>query len=538
VAAVTGALFASVPLHHAGLPDPSVPAAALAGIDAAALERAATWLGDIAVGITAAAAAGADAVAQISRGWSTPDPALRISRLLWCAEQTAGLLHAHSVALDAASVLVRDQQVNAQHDFMLATAEINALRANTWTDTVGAIFGGALLGGPTVVDDLRMIAVVRRLQESLTARLRTVEVAISALLQQLSGDPTVGPDALRGGTGALLPPDPINNPAHRTDANNRAALAADLGSGNPHRIRFASAIVESLQQATTRGGTAQLVVYDATAFHGQGRAAIAVGDLATATNVAVVVPGITTSPSAMSGGVDLAADLRTEAERQAPGARTAVVAWYGYDIPVSWTKDPGPTIGTDVRDTVAAGSAASAASGAPLLAADLTAIKGMAQTSARVTVLGFSMGSTTVSEAAKFPLPVDSLVLLGSPGVGWDTSTAAGYASVPATDVYSLSYDQDPVTLPITDRLASEVLRIADPYGVDPAAQAFGGQHIDAATNVPISTGTGLLSSVGRILGDPRHHNMKNYMQGAALAAEGAIVVGRGAAVPVKRGRR
>jgi hypothetical protein len=287
-----------------------------------------------------------------------------------------------------------------------------------------------------------------------------------------------------------------------------------------------------------RGGTAQLVVYDPTAFAGQGRAAIAVGDLTTATNVAVVVPGITTSPSAMSGGVDLAADLRTEAERQDPGARTAVVAWYGYDIPVSWTKDPGPAIGTDVRDTVAAGSAANAATGAPLLAADLTSIKGMAQTSARVTVLGFSMGSTTVSEAAKFPVPVDSMVLLGSPGAGWDTVTAAGYASIPATGVYSLSYDQDPVTLPITDRLASEALRMADPYGVDPAAEAFGGNHIDARTNVPISTGTGLLASLGRVLGDPRHHNMKNYMEGSALAAEGAIVVGRGAAVPVKRGRR
>ena len=162
----------------------------------------------------------------------------------------------------------------------------------------------------------------------------------------------------------------------------------------------------------------------------------------------------------------------------------------------------------------------------------------MAQTSARVTVLGFSMGSTTVSEAAKFPVPVDSLVLLGSPGAGWDTTTAAGYASIPASGVYSVSYDQDPVTLPITDRLASDALRIADPYGVDPAADAFGGHHIDVATNVPITTGTGMLANLTRILGDPRHHSMKNYMEGAALAAEGAIVVGRGRTVPEKRGRR
>lgn len=530
---MTGALAASIPLRHAGLPDPSVPAARLAGFDADALQRAAGWLVGIAVAMAGAASAGADAVAQISRGWSTPDPALQISRLLWCADETAGLLHAQSVALETAAVVVRDQQLNAQHDMVLAMAEINALRSTSWTDTFGA-----LLGGPSFADDVRAIAVVHRLQDSLITRLHMVEEAVAALVPQLAGDPTAGPDGLRGGTGALLPPDPVANPAHRTDAGNRAALAADLRSGNPHRIRFASSIVESLQHAATRGGTAQLVVYDAAAFAGQGRAAIAVGDLTTASNVAVVVPGITTSPSAMSGGIDLAADLRDEAGRQDPGARTAVIAWYGYDIPVSWTKDPGPAIGTDIRDTVAAGSAANAASGAPLLAADLIAIKAMAQTSTRVTVLGFSMGSTTVSEAAKFPVPVDAMVLLGSPGVGWDTTTAAGYASVPATGVYSLSYDQDPVTLPITDRLASDVLDVADPYGVDPAAEAFGGHHIDVRTNVPISTGTGVLAAVGRVLGDPRHHNMRNYMEGSALAAEGAIVVGRAAAVPVKRGRR
>ena len=533
MASMTGALTAVLPLHHAALPDVSVPSGRLAEIDAAALQRTAGWLAGVAVAIVTAAAGGADAVSQIGRGWSTPQPALRISRLLWCAQETAGLLHAHSVALDGVSVLVRDQQINAHNDTVLAVAEINALRSTSWTDTLGAVVGAPALG-----DDIRVIAVVRRLTESLTARLAIVEAAISHLAQQLSADPTTGPDGLRGGSAPLLPPDPVHNPAHRTDADNRAALATDLASGDPNRIRFASSILQSLQQAAARGGTGQLVVYDSTAFNGQGRAAIALGDLTTATNVAVVVPGIANSPSAMSGGIDLAADLRTEAERQVPASQTAVVAWYGYDIPGSWTKDPGPSIATDVRDTVAVGSAANSAAGAPLLAADLTAIKGMAQVSARVTVLGFSMGSTTVSEAAKFSLPVDSVVLLGSPGAGWDTRSAAGYASVPASGVYSLSYDQDPVTLSTTDRLASDVLRIDDPYGVDPAAESFGGNHIDAQTNVPIGTATGLLPSLARVLGDPRHHSMKNYMEGPALVAEGAIVVGRGRTVPVKKGRR
>ena len=296
-------------------------------------------------------------------------------------------------------------------------------------------------------------------------------------------------------------------------------------------------ILAALQHARDRTGTVQLVVYDSAAFQGQGRAAISVGDLTTATNVAVVVPGIANSPSSMGGGLDLAADLREESDRQSPGRQTAVVAWYGYDIPLSWPKDPGSSISTDVRDTVAAASAANAAAGAPLLAFDLSAIKAMSQSSARMALLGFSMGSTTVSEAAHYELPVDSVVLMGSPGAGWDTANAAGYRSVPASGVYVLSYDQDPVTLPVTDELASELSGMHNPYGPDPAADSFGGHHIDAGTNVPLISGSGLIPILLRVTGDPRHHSMTNYMEGRALVAEGSIVVGKSDKVPTKAGR-
>ena len=123
------------------------------------------------------------------------------------------------------------------------------------------------------------------------------------------------------------------------------------------------------------------------------------------------------------------------------------------------------------------------------------------------------------------------------PGAGWDTDSAAGYRNIPASGVYIVSYDQDPVTLPVTDHLASDMSEIADPYGPDPAAQSFGGNHVDVSTNVPLLTGIGLLTALRRLLGDPRHHTMSNYMEGGALAAEGAVVDGRGKDVPVKRGR-
>ncbi len=476
---------------------------------------------------------GAQSATDLARGWSNQAARNRIGRLLSTAEQTAGMLRGQSNAIESAGVLIDRAKSNGAMDMTLALAEIHALHLTSASDLLGAV-----VGAPQIVDDVRLAGIVGRLFDALTGRVAVVEAALASLRSVLDGtDPTVGPDCLRGGQQALLPPDPIRNPAHRTDRRNRAAVKADLASGDPARIRFAMSILESLQRAEDRTGTVQLVIYDPAAFGGQGRAAIAVGDLTTATNVAVVVPGITNSPSSMSGGLDLAADLRDEANRQAPGQQTAVLAWYGYDIPVSWPKDPGTHVASDMFDTVAAGSAANASAGATVLAADMSTIKSMSQVSQRISLLGFSMGSTTVSEAGRYRLPVESLVLLGSPGVGWDTDSASGYRNIPASEVFELSYDQDPVTLPITDRLASDVLGLPDPFGPDPASNSFGGNHIDVTSNVAPLGGAGLVPTILRATGDPRHHSMKNYLQGRALAAEAAIVIGRTDKVPTKRGR-
>ncbi len=516
-----------------GVPDPRVPAAVLSAMDSSAARRVAEQISTAAAAMGSSATHGAPSIADLARGWSNPLARLGVSRLLWTAEQTAGILQGQATAIEALCSTIDRAKSNGALDMTLALAEIHALQRTTVTDLLGAA-----VGVPSAVDAVRLTGIVRRLFERLTGRIETVNAALVTLASQLAGcDPTVGPDALRAGDQAVLPPDPMRNPAHRTDRDNRALLAADLHSDDPARIRFAMSILESLQRAGDRTGVVQLVVYDSAAFRGQGRAAISVGDLTTAANVAVVVPGITNSPSSMSGGLDLAADLREEADRQAPKEQTAVVAWYGYDIPASWTKDPGTSISTDVADTIAAGSAANAASGAPVLASDLSKIKAMSQTSERISLLGFSMGSTTVSEAAQFTLPVDSVVLMGSPGAGWNTETASGYRNVPESEVFVLSYDQDPVTLPVTDHLASDALGLQSPFGPDPAANTFGGKHIDVDSNVPLVTAAGLIPSILRIAGDPRHHSMKNYMEGRALAAEGAIVVGRTDRVPTKRGR-
>jgi hypothetical protein len=515
-----------------GAPDPSGPAAALEAMDSFALRRLAQDTIEIARAVSTGAGQVRVAAPELTRGWSAAPPNTAVRRVAGAADDTAILLFAHSGALEQTAETIDRAVSDARLDRALAVAEINRIDHHSWTEAAAALVGVPHLGG-----GLEVVSVLRRLFRSLEERIASVDVALLSLQSTLGRDPTEAPDALRAGPSALLPADPVMNPAYRTDQENRASLVSDLHSGVPTRMRFAASILHSLRQAADLGGSSALIVYDSRAYQGQGRAAVAVGDLTTATSVAVLVPGIASSPSDMGGGIGLAADLRDEANRQDPLGRTAVVAWYGYDIPMSWIKDPGSHPAGDISDTLAIGSAANAAAGAPVLAADLDRIKAMSQSSERTTLIGFSMGSTTVSEAARLNLPVDSLVLLGSPGAGWDTRSAGGYRNVADSDVYVLSYDQDPVTLPITDELARKQLGIADPYGTDPAAESFGGRHIDAGTNVPVATGPGLLVWLGRILGDPRHHSMKNYMQGGALTAEGSIVVGRNDQVPTKRGR-
>ncbi len=514
-----------------GSPDLRMLIGRLAALRPEQLRESASRTAQIARGLASACNAGRPAGGELARGWSASAPRERISRLLITAEQTASMLLGQSSAMDATCSIMERAASGAQLDIGLAVAEIGVARQNS------SAFSFAGLVGAPVADAIHLQGIVRRLHDALNARIQAVDLAVAALQSALVGDPTAGPDDLRAGADALLPPDPVLNPAHRIDQRNRAALAADLRCGDPARMRFAISMLGSLQQAGDRSIAAQLLVYDPTAFGGQGRAAVSVGDLTTATNVAIVVPGIANSPSSMSGGLELAADLHDEAVRQDPAEGTAVIAWYGYDIPLSFTKDPTRTLAGDVRDTLAAGSAATASASAPQLAVDLATFKSMAQISSRITVLGFSMGSTTVSEAARYNLPVDSLVLMGSPGAGWDARTASGYRNVPASNVYVLSYDEDPVTLPVTDILASRTLGIPDPFGPDPASKSFGANDIDAGTNVPPIGGSGLLPTVLRAGGDPRHHSMRNYMQGRALAAEASVVVGRRDVVPIKPGR-
>jgi len=515
-----------------GLPDPMVLANRLYAMDPSSLARAATRLFEVARALDGMHDITEQSCAELRKGWSAQQPLQSLTRMATTAAQTASLLQNQGHAIELAVMVLADMQSNAKVDFAQGVADVHAAQQQSswWSRVEGllSIFRPA---------DFPVMTALFKLTAALSQRAAGVEAALITLCASLVIDPTAEPDGLRAGPLALLPPDPVMNPASRTDSRNRAALAADMHSGDQARISFATSIAAALQQATRTSGTAQLVVYDSTAFQGQGRAAISVGDLTTAAHVAVLVPGISNSPSDMSGGLASATNLRNEASKRDTTGQTAVVAWYGYDIPLSWPKDPTTQPLVVVADTIAAASATNAQGGSALLAQDLRAIKAMSQSSTTMTLIGFSMGATVVSEAAKYDLPVDSIVLLGSPGAGWHTQSANGYKSVKSENVFVLSYDEDPITLPVTDLLAGMLPLNNNPYGPDPAAAKFQGNHIDANTNTAPAPTHLLTKLLTPLVGDPGQHSLDNYLQGRALVAEALIATGRGQLVVTKPGR-
>jgi len=219
-------------------------------------------------------------------------------------------------------------------------------------------------------------------------------------------------------------------PAWARDRANRHALRqvlqdprADAG----HRAT-ARVVVDVLAAEESAGRVAQLHLLDLAGD----RVAVAFGDLDTAEAVAVVVPGINTSPD--DDLADVAADARSlaaSARRADPGVAVAAVAWLGYRAPHS---------------VPAAITRRAAARGGVLLDAALDGVAG-ARTSAgaglpRTTVVGHSYGTVVLDEAADRPgrLAADAVVLLGSPGMEGDA------AGLEAPEVYDAASVADPVS--------------------------------------------------------------------------------------------
>ncbi|WP_249998006.1 alpha/beta hydrolase [Actinoplanes sp. M2I2] len=155
---------------------------------------------------------------------------------------------------------------------------------------------------------------------------------------------------------------------------------------------------------------------------GGGRAAEVLGDLATATRIAILVPGVDTTLADFDRGLG-------GVPRRAPGVQaralhdllakrdphTAVIAWLGYDPP----EGVGPAAATEGRARVGAAALST-------FVGDLRSRR----PGATVTLIGHSYGAVVVGLAAKNKPGIDDVITLGAPGAGVDRAAELGGARV------------------------------------------------------------------------------------------------------------
>ncbi len=549
------ALSQTAILH--GLPDPLPMADELLAIES---ERLADWF-TVARRTTVWLWQGADllseAVPALSAGWSSLAPRAAIAAL-----REAGLASRRVIVeqVDAADLTCSTlAQVRRHVDAALDAAQ--AAVAGLGPAVVGTPWSAGASPDPQP-ELLRILAELTGRLDELRTR---ASDALRSLALALRTDPRDRIEALPADSPTANPgpsgPAPTSSTAGPVpvDAGNLQRLERDLQSPDDVTRQMAQGVSASLAQAKAAGGVAQLLVYESANSGSQGRAAVGIGDIGTADNVATLVPGVASAPAAMSGGLQDAAALRAEAMRQSPGESTAVVAWYGYDIPMSYVSGVDTDALADVASTLDILNDDNARDGGAQLAQDIDRFRQWAPADARFTALGFSMGSTTVSAAAARGARLDDVVLMGSPGASAGVPTADSYPNLPADHTYVVAFDQDPVTQTRMDlgAVAAGTLLSGpwigpprlEPFGVDPALADFGAQVIDANSNVPdLTVSVSLPGPIGMFAGPVTsavanqvqafsHHSETNYLSGSSKQAAAAVVLGQYTDVPVKPGR-
>jgi hypothetical protein len=159
----------------------------------------------------------------------------------------------------------------------------------------------------------------------------------------------------------------------------------------------------------------------------EGRAIVALGDPDRADDVLTHVPGMTADLASYRGELVRAERVAVRAAELGPAGATSAVLWLDYDAP------------DFVDEAAGAGRAETGAAGLRRFQEGLRATH--LGGAAHQTVLGHSYGSMVVGSAARSPgLEADSVVFVGSPGVGVDSATQL---RVPAGQVWSTTSRSD-----------------------------------------------------------------------------------------------
>jgi hypothetical protein len=170
----------------------------------------------------------------------------------------------------------------------------------------------------------------------------------------------------------------------------------------------------------------------------RGKAAIAVGDVDTAANVAVFTPGLNTTL-----GGDLSSTMRQMdalrstaaqiAATQASDSSVATIAWIGYETPQTHeVLNLDRSVASDHQARV----------GGQALSSFLTGIDTARDSQVHLVALGHSYGSTATGFALQDSSVVDDVVFFGSPGLG---TGDIGDLHVPEGHVFVEEAKNDPV---------------------------------------------------------------------------------------------
>lgn len=231
-------------------------------------------------------------------------------------------------------------------------------------------------------------------------------------------------------------------------------------------------------------GERQLLVLDVS--QARAEAAIANGNVETADNVAVFVPGLSSNVSDKMKGYDTAMrhlQQRTQLEsiRAHPTqtSTAATVTWIGYQAPQPGLDVliPHESVAFDLN----------AKEGATSLAPFLSGISAARDRDPHLTLLGHSYGSTTAGLALRHETGVDDAVFFGSPGLDTnhldDLSLAKGHAFY----------------IEARDDVVGD-LGALGPFGVDPS-HLDGIQHASARESTVVDPMTGEIRHFDEVTG-------------------------------------
>ncbi|MFC4065573.1 alpha/beta hydrolase [Actinoplanes subglobosus] len=191
---------------------------------------------------------------------------------------------------------------------------------------------------------------------------------------------------------------------------------------------------------------------------GEGRAVVALGDPDRSAHVLTHVPGMTSDLRSLGGELTRAERVAVRAGELGPAESASAVLWLDYDAP----------------DFVhEAASDRPARAGAPELIRFQEALRATHEgLPAHQTVLGHSYGSLVVGEAAAAGgLAADSVVFVGSPGVGVDSASELRF---PADRVWATTSFTDPIRFAVAPKDVLPDGRKHLWFGRDPSEPGFG----------------------------------------------------------------